>query len=121
MNDEFDKIFRMMDEIFGQNLGGHSNNITSTGNSSNYERIIDKDYIYYTFELPDVEKDSIDIKPTEDTIFISIFRDGYDNDHTIKLPYLIIPKETKVTFKNGILDISVKIDKEKNDRIEIQG
>ena len=114
-DDEFyDDIFSMMDRIFGRNPFHRE---TSNMSDNKYERLMDEDNIYYTFELRDLKKEDIDIKPYTHELLITLKQ----RTHNIKLPYPIIPDKTKVTFINGILDISVKIDKDKAHRVKIEG
>ena len=116
IDDEFDDIFRMMDRIFGMSPYHNRTPI----HDRKYERLMDDDYIYYTFELPDMRKDDIDIQSFEDKILVTFLRNGLENKHQMNLPYPIHKDETKVTFKNGILDITVKINKEKANKIKIE-
>ena len=118
IDDDFDDIFKLMDRIFSESRTTEKSPLHT--NSREYERLMDEDYIYYTFQLTSLEKDAIDIKPFEDYIVITITDSRGDHRHNIKLPYPIIPEDTKVTFKNGILDITVKINKEKANKIEIE-
>ena len=120
VDESFDDIFRMMDRIFGRSIED-KRHMLGRYTDSKYERIMDKDKIYYTFELMDIEKDDIDIKPTVDNLYITITRKGKEHEHDITLPYSIIPKKTKVTFINGNLDITVIIDPDKSNRVEIEG
>ena len=115
---DFDDIFDMMDRIFGKSPFGDRGN--SPIHDRRYERLMDDNNIYYTFEIPDVYKEDIDIKSLENELLVKLVRNGQEYSHNLALPYPILPKETKVTFKNGILDITVKINKEKAERIEIE-
>jgi len=115
--DENDDIFDMMDKIFGpptyrRSVKREDEDITD----DNYERLMDDDHIYYTFELLTLNKEDIDVRPNKDTIILSL----KSKERVMKLPYPIIPEETKVTFKNGILDITTVIDKENANRVEIE-
>ena len=118
IDDEFDDIFNMMNRIFGKSPFGNSGN--SPIHDRKYERLMDDDNIYYTFEIPSVHKEDIDIKSYENELIVNLIRDGKTYKHNLDLPYPIIPDKTKVTFKNGILDITVKINKDKAKRIEIE-
>jgi len=118
VDDEFDDIFKIMDRIFGESpIGSH---YRSPINDNKYERLMDGDNIYYTFELRELSKDDIDIKPYTREIIVTFNKGINENRHVISLPYPIKPKDTEVSFINGILDIIVKIDKDKEERIEIK-
>ena len=109
-------IFDIMDRVFGDKFHTH----TYVAGQNKEERIIDKDNIYYTFELNELHKEDILVEPMDRAIDLSISRYGKITHHTMDTPYLIKPKEVKVTFKNGILDIICPIDKEKSNITEIE-
>ncbi len=117
IDDEFDDIFRMMDRIFGDS----SILDRSPIHDRKYERLIDEENIYYTFELPDMHKDNIDIKTEDNSIIVRLFKNNREYTHRMNLPYPILKDKTKVTFINGILDITVAINKDKVDKIDIEG
>ena len=117
IEDDFDDIFKMMDRIFGNNPYRDKSPI----HDNKYERLMDDDHIYYTFELPDMKKEDIDIKTEKDKLNIILFKNGREFKHQVNLPYPIKKDETKVTFVNGLLDITVSIDKDKAERINIDG
>jgi len=117
-DDEFNDIFDMMDRIFGPTRTKRDENDIS---DFKYERLMDENNIYYTFELTHLKKEDIDIKPHVHDLILSLTREGKTITRNLTLPYPIVPSKTKVTFINGILDITVKIDKDKSNRIEIEG
>jgi len=114
-----DDPFDMMDRIFGGRYSRQPHSYIAGHNKE--ERIIDKDKIYYTFELRGYNKEDIDIiSKTPYEMEITLNKDGMIKEHTINLPHPIKPKETKITFINCILDITTTMDKEKSDRLEIE-
>lgn len=71
--------------------------------------VIDSDCdISITMELPGVEKKDIDLKVTEDSANIHVETQERKYFKEIDLPASVIPESTKATYKNGVLDISIK-------------
>jgi HSP20 family molecular chaperone IbpA len=118
-DNDFNDIFDLMDRIFGMGTGGDTN-LSSSSGKNKYERLIDGDHIYYTFELRSVKKDAINVSSKRNQLTISFYDEEMDSQDIIELPYAIKPDETKVTFINGILDITVTIDKEESNIVEIE-
>ena len=108
-----DDIFKMLDRIFEK----HSDSSERYIDFKLSERIIDDNHIYYTFQTYSIEKEDIFIEPKEDTLTIQISKEN--EPYIINLPYRIIPKEIKSSFKNGLLDITLTIDKSKDERIKV--
>jgi len=113
--DEIDDIFKMMNRIFERDTPT-SSDISKYIDYRASERIIDDDCIYYTVVLKDVNKSELDVKPYEDRIHIDI--KGFEEE--FPTPYDIIPEKTKITYINGLLDITTYMtDEAKNNRIDI--
>jgi HSP20 family protein len=71
--------------------------------------------IAVTLEIPEVEKDDIDLNITEEKLEITVDAAQRKYHKTINLPGKVKPKSTKATYKNGILDICLdKKDKKKS-------
>ena len=61
-----------------------------------------------TVELPGVEKEDIDLNATNEAIEIKVDTPHRKYHKKLALPCDVIPKTTKATYKNGILDIVLK-------------
>lgn len=64
--------------------------------------------IAITIELPGVEKDDIDLNVTESNLEINVENPKRKYRKLIDLPCDVIPKTSKASYKNGILDIVIK-------------
>lgn len=67
-----------------------------------------KDEVFITVEMPGVEKDDIELNVSDDsvTIRVDVPQRKYYNE--IPLPCDIEPDSAKATYKNGVLDITLK-------------
>ena len=61
-----------------------------------------------TVEIPGVEKEDVDLNINIDNLEISVDTDKRKYHKTLDLPCDVVPKTTKATYKNGILDIVIK-------------
>jgi len=61
-----------------------------------------------TVEIPGVEKQDIDLNVTNEEIEIKVNNIKRKYHKIIKLPCDVVPKTTKATYKNGILDIVIR-------------
>ena len=61
-----------------------------------------------TVELPGVEKNDIDLNVTNDNLEITVDKADRKYHKNLQLPCDVVPKTTKATYKNGILDIVIK-------------
>jgi len=61
-----------------------------------------------TVELPGVEKNDIDLNITSDNLEIKVDKENRKYHKSMQLPCDVLPKTTKATYKNGILDIVIK-------------
>jgi HSP20 family protein len=68
-----------------------------------------------TVEIPGVEKNDIDLHATEDKLEITVDTPQRKYHKIINLPADVIPKTTKATYKNGVLDVIITIKKKKKD------
>ena len=66
------------------------------------------DDVAVTVELPGVEKNEIDLNITNDSLEIKVDSPQRKYRKKLDLPCDVIPKTTKATYKNGILDVSIK-------------
>ncbi len=61
-----------------------------------------------TMELPGVEKKDIDLKMTAERLEVTVDNDERRYNKTVRLPAKVDPSTTKATYKNGILDVTVR-------------
>ena len=61
-----------------------------------------------TVEIPGVERDDINLDITRDNLEIKVDTPNRKYHKNLPLPCDILPKTTKATYKNGILDIVMK-------------
>lgn len=61
-----------------------------------------------TVEIPGVEKEDIDLNATNDALEIKVDTPQRKYHKKLILPCDILPKTTKATYKNGILDIVLR-------------
>ncbi len=71
--------------------------------------------VFITVEIPGVEKEDIDLKITDSNIKINVDSPNRKYHKSIDLPCNIIPTKSKATYKNGILDITLKRMEKKRD------
>lgn len=61
-----------------------------------------------TVEIPGVEKGDINLDITDDTLEIDVDTPNRKYHKLVEIPCSILPKTTKATYKNGILDVVLK-------------
>ena len=61
-----------------------------------------------TVEIPGVEKNDVDLNVQNDTIEIKVNTPNRKYHKQLDLPCGVLPKTTKATYKNGILDVVIK-------------
>jgi len=61
-----------------------------------------------TAEIPGVEKEDIDLNVTDDVLEITVKNPERKYHKRLNLPCDVMPKTTKATYKNGILDVVIK-------------
>lgn len=61
-----------------------------------------------TLEMPGIEKHDIDLNATIDTLEIKVDTPKRKYHKQIDMPCDVLPKTTKATYKNGILDVVIK-------------
>jgi len=61
-----------------------------------------------TVEIPGVEREDIDLNATNDALEIKVDTPQRKYHKKLVLPCDVLPKTTKATYKNGILDIVLK-------------
>lgn len=66
------------------------------------------DDVAITVEIPGVEKEDVDLDITRDNLEIKVDTPNRKYHKNLNLPCDVIPKTTKATYKNGILDIVIK-------------
>ena len=66
------------------------------------------DDVAVTVEIPGVEKEDIDLNVTKENIEIRVDTPQRKYHKSLDLPCDVLPKTTKATYKNGILDVVIK-------------
>ena len=66
------------------------------------------DDVAVTVEIPGVEKKDVDLKVKRDYLEIKVDNPNRKYHKRLDLPCNVIPKTTKATYKNGVLDITIK-------------
>ena len=66
-----------------------------------------------TVEIPGVEKEDVDLNVTNDTLEIKVDTPMRKYHKRLDLPCNVLPKTTKATYKNGILDVVIKREEKK--------
>jgi HSP20 family protein len=64
--------------------------------------------ISVTLELPGVAKEDIDLEVSEDAMSVSVDTPDRKYYKEIPLPCEVLPSSTRATYKNGVLDITVR-------------
>jgi HSP20 family protein len=67
-----------------------------------------EDQIRVIAEVPGVEKDEIELKATENKLTIRVDTPERKYHRTVDLPEPVEPESAKATYKNGILEITLK-------------
>lgn len=104
-----------------QEFGHHPKKISDSKHTISDERepltdLIEGDEdVSITIEIPGVEKNDIDLKVTENKLEITVDNFKRKYHKLIELPCNVIPKKTKATYNNGILDINIKRRERKKD------
>ena len=63
---------------------------------------------FVTVEIPGVEKEDIDLNVTEDTMEITVNNPQRKYHKLLNLPCDVKPKTMKATYKNSVLDVTIK-------------
>jgi HSP20 family molecular chaperone IbpA len=72
------------------------------------------DKIEVFIEMPGAKKDTIEVYSTENILYVKAKLEkklpyrGEDYEFKIKLPYEVIPEESKAKYENGILNVTLK-------------
>ena len=75
----------------------------------------DKENVYVTFELPGISKEDIDLKVSENEVTIKVSQGSRKYYKNVELQVPVVPESAKAKFTNGILDVTLKLEKAKND------
>ena len=67
------------------------------------------DHISVTLELPGVDKDEISLEVVDDVLEIAVDSPGKDYSDIIELPSRVDPDSIEATFKNGVLNVCIKL------------
>ena len=116
-DDDMDDIFNWMDGVFGKK--GRSNPEYIDYKAS--ERIITDDNIFYTITVRDVNKNELEVLPYKDHIIVAVNKGTGTREFRLELPYQIDSNDIKVTYVNGILDITtIMTEDAKKSRVKIE-
>jgi HSP20 family protein len=66
------------------------------------------DDVAVTVEIPGVEKNDIELNVTNDILEIKVDTPNRKYHKRLDLPCDVLPKTTKATYKNGVLDVVIK-------------
>ena len=66
------------------------------------------DDVAVTVEIPGVEKNNIELNVTNDILEIKVDTPNRKYHKRLDLPCDVLPKTTKATYKNGVLDVVIK-------------
>jgi HSP20 family protein len=119
------EIDRMISDMFGRLARVESTVIREPA----VDLIDEGDHFILVAELPGVNKEDVELYVNRDSVTIKAERKGgvekkgknyYVRERvygtyyrTIPLPEPVIPEETKATFKNGVLEVTLKKEKPK--------
>jgi HSP20 family protein len=81
------------------------------------------DTVAVTLELPGVEKEEIDLRITDRSLVVNVDAPERKYRKEVELPVDVDPEDIKATFKNGVLDVTLRKRTEaraKGRRIEIE-
>ena len=108
IDDIIDRIARItgLEDFFSS--GGKNDEVISwEPEEPDDPEIVDMgDSLSVTLELPDVEKDDIELYVGDDSISIEVPKEGLRK--YVRLPQAVAPRSSKATCKNGVLDIIPK-------------
>jgi len=80
--------------------------------------LTEEDQLQLIVELPGVEKKEVAVSSKESTIIVSTTNSQYKYKLEVPLPFKILPKKVKATFKNGILELKLLKDKNNSETDE---
>ena len=121
MTRDFDDIFDMMDDMFGNTKRQlHHQHTSKYIDTRASERIIDNDKVYYTFTVKELNKEEISLDSYEDRLELIISKGLHNDTHVIRTPYIIFPKKTIAKYNNGLLDVTTFVDTKKSNRVEVE-
>ena len=120
MDEEFDDIFDKLDKMFGNTPKYHQPHTSKYIDTRASERIIDKDKIYYTLSVNELNKDEISVDSYNDRIEVIISKGINSDSSVITTPYKILPEKTIAKYNNGLLDITTFIDMDKTNKVDVE-
>lgn len=74
---------------------------------------VDKEKVYVTYELPGVSKEQIELKVSESNVTLSV-KEGARKKYykSLDFEYRLKPDKTTAKLVNGLLDVTIEIEKE---------
>jgi len=110
--DEFDRIFKMLNDMMDTNWSGGYRTSQDHPNE-NLDLQEDRNHIYFSMELK-VRDEDIQVTPLPESINIELMLDGIWRKKTIRLPCRVNPKTAKISFNNYVLDVELEKIKDDN-------
>jgi len=75
----------------------------------------DDKHIYFTVELRGVANENMNVTPKEKSIQLEVMAEGKWHKRNFRLPAKIVPKTSKVSFNNCVLDVVLQKVQEDNE------
>ncbi len=110
-DDPFDDLFREIERMMNEMMGGSADVRVSTGADSGFgqDTHVDihehDDEVRVIADLPGVEKDGIQLKCDGRSLTISAKNDRREYDERINLPARVDENSAAATYNNGVLEV----------------
>jgi HSP20 family protein len=96
-------------KYFHKKFGNYNRQLVSYNDYIKIHDILEgKKKLYITAEIQNVDRKDINLNLSEETVEITVDNHIMKYNKLIDLPSKILPKEVAYTFKNGIMDITLK-------------
>ena len=110
-DDPFDDLFREIERMMNEMIGGNTNVSVRTGPDSGFGQDTHVDIhehegeIRVIADLPGVEKDDIQLQCDGRTLTVHAASDRREYDEHIKLPGRVDETTANATYNNGVLEV----------------
>lgn len=110
-DDPFDELFRELERMMNEMMGGRADVRVSTGGDSGFGSDTHVDIhehdeeIRVIADLPGVEKDDIQLQCDGRTLTIRAANDRRQYDEHIDLPVPVDERTAQATYNNGVLEV----------------
>ena len=123
-DDDIDILRRLMESFFGNNnftggikfIDSDNRRIPNYSNRDDIDIHTDNEHIYITAELR-VPDEDMKVTPQKNGIIIEAMIDGSWRRWPIQIPSACNPKSAKITYVNGVLDVTLDIVESNNNGI----